>query len=393
MSRDRPLDRPEPARRRVVSDPPAPRSARQPAGQNLVHAADHNLRVTLEALRRGGAMSRLDLARITGLTVPGITNIVRRLEADGLVAEEAGQAGSRANRFAIVPDGAVSLGVDIAGGRARLVAIDLAGRVLLRDDAPVDVEDPAPEIAGLASRALESLAAQGVGRVLGLGLVAVEGAEAVRAALAPFPVVVEPDTIAAALGERQFGAAAADDSFVYVLIGPSTRAGMIIGGAVFNGVEHKAGRLGTMRTGEDGRLLDEAMSIAALEGLDPEDPAVARWIEDASAHLMDSLIAIAAFIAPRVIFVGGRLPAALLDALVRRLGARRLERMIEPTQPYWLPELQRGSLDADAVELGIAAMPFLEFLLPDPRRPFRPVASAFSSEVDTGSREENAMKR
>lgn len=376
MSRDRPLDRPVPARRRVVYDPPVQRSARQPAGQNLLHAADHNLRVTLEALRRGGAMSRLDLARITGLTVPGITNIVRRLEADGLVAEEAGLAGSRANRFAIVTDGAVSLGVDLAGVRARLVAIDLAGRILLRADAAVDADDPAAVIAGLATSALERLAAQGVGRVTGLGLVATEGADAVRAALAPLPVIVEPDTIAAALGERQFGVAAADDSFVYVLIGPSTRAGMIIGGAVFNGAEHQAGRLGMMRTGEDGRRLDEAMSTASLDGLDPEAPGVARWIEDASAHLMDSLIAISAFIAPRVIFVGGRLPAALLDALVRRLGARRLERMIEPTQPYWLPELQRGSLDEDAVLLGIAAMPFLEFLLPDPRRPFRPPAMA-----------------
>jgi predicted NBD/HSP70 family sugar kinase len=378
MSRDRPFDRPEPARRRVVSDPPAQRSARQPAGQNLVHAADHNLRVTLEALRRGGAMSRLDLARITGLTVPGITNIVRRLEADGLVAEEAGQAGSRANRFAIVPAGAVSLGIDVAGGRAGLVAIDLAGRVLLRDAVSVEGRDPAQVVIALAGRALERIAASGLGRVLGLGLAMADGVEAVRAALAPLPVIVEADTIAAALGERQFGVAAADDSFVYVLIGASTRAGVVIGGAVFNGAEHQAGRLGTMRTGEDGRLLDEAMSTAALDGLDPADPAVARWIEDASAHLMDSLIAISAFLAPRVIFVGGRLPAPLLDRLVERLGARRLERMIEPTQPYWLPELRRGTLDEDAVLLGIAAMPFLEFLLPDPRRPFRPPSMAIS---------------
>ena len=310
--------------------------------------------------------------------MPGITNIVRRLEADGLAAEEAGQAGARANRFAIVPEGAISLGVDINGDRARLVAIDLAGRVLLRDAAAVEAEGSVPAVVGLATRALERLAARGAGRVLGLGLTAADGAEAVRAALAPLPVIVEADTIAAALGERQFGVAAADDSFVYVLLGPSTRAGMIIGGTVFNGAEHQAGRLGAMRTGEDGRPLDEVLAAASLSGFDPADPAVERWLEDSSAHLMDSLIAISAFLAPRVIFVGGRLPAALLDALVERLGARRLERMIEPTQPYWLPELQRGTLDQDAVLLGVAAMPFLEFLLPDPRRPFRPPSMAVS---------------
>lgn len=381
MSRDRPMDRLVPARRRVVADPPMERTAHQPVGQNLVHAADHNLRVTLEALRRNGPMSRLDLARITGLTVPGITNIVRRLEADGLVVEEAGQAGSRANRFAMVPEGAVSLGVDIGDGRASLVAIDLAGQVLLRDAELVEDADSGAAVIRIVARAMERLAERGVGRVLGLGLTAADCADAVRDRLAPLPVIVEADTIAAALGERQFGAAAADDSFVYVLLGPSTRAGMIIGGAVFNGAEHNAGRLGAMRTGEDSRPLDEAMSTVGVAGLDSGDPAVARWIEDASAHLMDSLIAISAFLAPRVIFVGGRLPAPLLDALVLRLGERRLERMIEPTQPYWLPELRRGSLDEDAVPLGIAAMPFLEFLLPDPRRPFRPPAMAVSGPV------------
>lgn len=357
--------------------PAVERAGHQPAGQNLVHAADHNLRVTLEALRRNGPMSRLELASLTGLTVPGITNIVRRLVADGLVREDP-EEGARANRFGLVAEGAVALGIDVAEGVARLVVIDLAGHVVLRDERPVAEGDPAETarvIVELASAALERLAERTTARVMGVGLTALDCAEAVRTALAPLPVIVEADTIAAALGERQFGAAAASDSFVYVLLGHSARAGMIIGGSVFNGVDQKAGRVGAMRTGEDGRVLDEAASTAALRGLEgegPDHPAVARWIEDASDHLMDSIIAISAFIAPRVIFIGGRLPPAWIDALVRRLGARRQERMIEPTQPYWLPELARGSLDEMAVLTGIAAMPFLEFLLPDPRRPFRP---------------------
>ncbi|BCP51409.1 hypothetical protein K32_00260 [Kaistia sp. 32K] len=371
MTTDRTTRRPL----RPVADAPAERTAYQPSGQNLVHAADHNLRVTLEALRRTGPMSRLELAQVTGLTVPGITNIVRRLAADGLVAEEAGPSGSRANRFAIIPDGAVALGVDIDGAQASLVAIDLLGRIVLRDAAEVAVDDPAPAIVRLVSEALARLAARSAGRVLGVGLTAAaDCVDGVRAALAPLTVIAEPDTIAAALGERQFGTVAADDSFVYVLLGPSTRAGMVIGGVVFNGAEHKAGRVGTMRTGEDGRLLDEALSTAPLAGFDIGDLEVARWIEDASAHLMDSIIAFSAFLAPRVIFVGGRLPTTLLDALVLRLGQRRQERMTEPTHPYWLPELARGTLAEDAVLVGTAALPFLEFLLPDPRRPFRPRA-------------------
>lgn len=354
--------------------PAAERTGYQPAGQNLVHAADHNLRVTLEALRRTGPMSRLELAQLTGLTVPGITNIVRRLVADGLVSEGSDE-GSRANRFGLVAEGAVSLGIDVADGMARLVVIDLAGHVVLRDERAVESGDTARAVIELASAALERLAERTAARVMGLGLTALDGAEEIRAALAPLPVIVEPDTIAAALGERQFGQATPGDSFVYILLGASTRAGMVIGGSVYNGVGQRAGLVGAMRTGEDGRLLDDVASTTALDGiapLDPANPAVERWIEAVSAHLMDAIIAISAFIAPRVIFVGGRLPADLLEALVQRLGALRGERMIEPTHPYWLPELARGSQAGEAVLLGIAAMPFLEFLLPDPRRPFRP---------------------
>ena len=65
------------------------------AGRNLVHAADHNARVTLEALRRGEGLTRLQLAEVTGLSAPGITNIIRRLEEQGLIRAVSGGRGDR----------------------------------------------------------------------------------------------------------------------------------------------------------------------------------------------------------------------------------------------------------------------------------------------------------
>lgn len=59
------------------------------SGTNLVRAADHNQRITLHAIRVNGALTRVELARITGLTTPTIANISRRLLADGMI-EEAG---------------------------------------------------------------------------------------------------------------------------------------------------------------------------------------------------------------------------------------------------------------------------------------------------------------
>ena len=46
---------------------------------------DQNLRVTLEAVSRDGPLTRLELGSRTGLTGPGITNILRRLADDGLI--------------------------------------------------------------------------------------------------------------------------------------------------------------------------------------------------------------------------------------------------------------------------------------------------------------------
>ncbi|PRH89480.1 hypothetical protein C5L14_02595 [Labrys okinawensis] len=340
----------------------------QASGLNLVQAADHNLRVTLEALRRGGAMTRLELAHVTGLTVPGIANILRRLTGEGLIEAH---SSARSNRFAIRRGSAVSIGVDLAGERARLIATDLAGTPLFTEEAPASIDEPA-EIAAWIRPAISQLSAAAPGsRLFGIGLTAGDPAETIRAALAPYRVIIERDTVAAAIGERQFGAATADDSFVFILLGATVRASMIIGGTVFDGAEHKAGLVGLMRTGRDGRYLDEVAATSRLASHDVSNPAVQRWLDEAAEHLTDMIIAMAAFIGPRLIVVGGRLPTPLLEALAARLQVLRRSRMIDPTHPFWLPEIRCSTLSEQGVAQGIAAIPFLDILLPDLRRTFQ----------------------
>ena len=45
------------------------------SGTNLERAGDHNQRVTLQAIRARGPITRVELAEITGLTPPAIANI------------------------------------------------------------------------------------------------------------------------------------------------------------------------------------------------------------------------------------------------------------------------------------------------------------------------------
>lgn len=366
----------------------AVRLPRAAAGQNLVHAADHNARVTLEALRREAALSRQDLAAVTGLTAPGISNITRRLLSAGLVREVPGK---RATRFAIEPDGAFGMGIDIDDVNISALIVDLAGRVRVRERQrarSATAADIALAVGQLAAKAAGRLPAAIAGRLLGIGVAGAAEPDAILQALSGYTAILERDTVCSALGERLVGAAPADGSFVHVLFGRGVRAGLMIRGALFDGVSHRAGLIGQMRTGDDGRLLDEVASLnelapyledyfsrpgadaAFLDRLDADGrAAVERWLDRTTSHFIDAAIAISGFIAPSTIFIGGRLPPDLVARLAERLAAARAERMRDPIQPHWLPSIVPATLGPDCIVLGAAILPFLEFLLPDPRRP------------------------
>ena len=358
------------------------------SGRNLVHAADHNARVTLEALRRAVSLTRQDLAEVTGLTAPGITNIIRRLVEAHLIRPV---DGGRATRFAIEPEGAFGLGIDPYGDLVQVAVVDLKGRIVERERrraASAALADIGPVMRATVASVLERLDPSRAARLLGVGVATPFDPAAVTAALADYPVEVERSSVAAALGERLLGAAPADGSFVHVLFGREVRAGLMIRGHLFHGVTDRAGRIGQMRTGEDGVLLDEAASMTALQPLldrhwdaggDPDifiatlsaaDRAIAEaWVDRAAVHFVDAVIAVSGFLAPGGFFVGGRLPRDLVSLFTRRFAAVRAERMAGPLQPQWLPEIVPASLGSDCVLLGAAMLPFLDTLLPDPRAP------------------------
>ncbi|MDQ2699293.1 MAG: ROK family transcriptional regulator, partial [Actinomycetota bacterium] len=52
------------------------------------HARSHNRSLLLQTLFHGGAMSRADLSRETGLTRVTVSDLVAELIADGIVAEQ-----------------------------------------------------------------------------------------------------------------------------------------------------------------------------------------------------------------------------------------------------------------------------------------------------------------
>ncbi|MEF2070085.1 ROK family transcriptional regulator [Consotaella aegiceratis] len=360
-------------------------------GHNLVHAADHNLRITLELIRRKGRLGRIDLAALTGLTPAGVGNILHRLTSEGLI-RDVGGSGKRSVQYEIAPDGAYGMGIDIAGDTIEVALVNLAGEVVHRDRCEAASSAPdafAKAVRDTAFSVAARLSATASPRLLGIGLAAPDtlGADQLAVltqSLAPFAVQAERDTTAAVLAERRFGAGGHDGSFVHILLRDRIRAGFLINDTVYEGVTRSAGRIGDMHTGEDGRPLDE---VAAIADLSPElaragekpssgtalpgcrEDAIEAWLAATSEHLLDAIVALAGLIAPGTVFIGGVLSDDLNRRLVEHLNEGRAERMTGPVQPRWLPEIAASSVGIDAVLLGAAILPFLHRLLPDPRRP------------------------
>jgi len=368
-------------RRRTQAEPaPGPKGS----GRTPLQIADHNLRVTLEAIRRDGPLTRLELGRRSGLTAPGITNILRRLSADGLVTarkrHEPG-GGQPSMEFALNPDGAFSIGVRLHGARSEAVLIDLSGGV--RDTVVFDASrDVAKPVEAVVQRLLRNAASPG--SVVGIGI----GAEALAAldldelqnAMGPLPVLAERDCVTAVLAERALGIGSSEDGLMLIVIDDSVRAGLLLQGAPFGGVHGRAGGIGSMHTGTDRVPLDSVVGLGALRAMLAEEerlmlaaggnlpltPAVRGWVKSAAGHLLDAIVATAGFLAPGAILIGGDLPRNIVEALIAQMSVERVDTAVRPVLTPWISPMRPASFAGAGIAVGAALLPLFERLLPSP---------------------------
>ena len=219
-----------------------------------------NRRSVLHAVASGTAVTRADLARLTGLTRPTISSLVDELAADGLMVE-------------------LGPGISAGGKRPTLLGMDLAARQVIAIDASVrpfvglladlagtehatatatDVGDPTDALVGL----VEGLAAQATAPIAGVGvgspgLVDEDGTvveaphlgwsdHPLRARLEAatgLPVWVANDANAAALAE--FGRLPFErDDLALVRIGKGIGVGLVLGARPHVGSNAAAGEIG-----------------------------------------------------------------------------------------------------------------------------------------------------
>lgn len=233
-------------------------------GSNLRKVRSGNLSVVLEAIRRVGPLSRVELTALTGLTPSTITNLVGELISYNLVYES-GSAPSKGGRRRVLITlsrnaywvGAMAL----RPGWVHAALLDMEAKTVAQCTERLRWGGVSEVVAGCrrAGACLLQRAQELGQQVMGFGLAVAEGGDAAGAwlmeddhlllqdALATafgVPVRIEEQPRASALGEAWFGAGREADSLVFMSVDRQVRAGVVIDGRLYRGAQGRAGRLG-----------------------------------------------------------------------------------------------------------------------------------------------------
>ena len=328
---------------------------------------DVNVALVLDTIRRQGPVSRIEVARRTGLSKSTVTGVVERLIRAGLV-REVGTGTSAGGRRPILldldPSARWVVSVQLAPSQVTVALCDLKARIGRRHVSALpsrsaDLDPAAPPgrsgaVLGSVIAAIETAVGQsGVPweRILGIG-VAVPGVVDVASGMAvsshfltwsriplrevlerrfSCPVVVDNDANTMALAEYWVGAGAGSRCFVGVTVGVGIGSGIVIEGRLFRGAIGGAGEIGHIPIEPDGPLcscgrrgcleavagdqgivrvarelgLEAATREEVVEAARRGDPRARRSLEWAAGHIGRALATVVNLLNPDVIVLGG----------------------------------------------------------------------------------------
>ncbi|WP_158813614.1 ROK family transcriptional regulator [Methylocapsa sp. S129] len=368
----------------------------------------YNERLILSLVRRYRQLSKIEVARLTGLSVQTASATMNRLQLDGLLRREApqrGRVGQPTVPLSLDPEGAFSLGLKIGRRSCDLVLTDFVGAIRERAHETFPYPQPRSTL-DFVARALPALTsgltARQRARLVGLGIAtpfylwnwgaevgAPPGAMDVWrnvdirseiAALCPVPVILCNDASSACAAEFFFGDGWRRHDFLYFFLGSFIGGGIVVDGALFTGRTGTAGALGPVPIIrlENGRLVARQLihcaSIYQLEqklreaGVDPSSiwrtpdswddfsSHLDEWIEETALALAYACLAAISVIDFEAVIIDGAMPIAVRARLVKRVAEiyETLDRrgLVDPA-------IMAGSVGADARALGGAALPLI----------------------------------
>lgn len=366
------------------------------AGEQRV--ASDSERWILELVRRAGTLSRADLTRASGLSVPGAKGLI-----DGLVERGLLQLGPPAARGRGQPSATVSLvpgfahcfGLSIMVDGYSLALMDLAGKVLEQrfvPASPLELGYVATQVKRDASRMMRT---SGIDphTVFGVGLSMTGPRTGSGSRVNPplslsaqwadteldrffaerlqLPVWMDNDANCAALAECLFGAGREYGDFVYLHFTDGFAAGIVSGGKLLRGAQGNAGEMGRLfaltnmtrptleslrqRLVAAGHDLPDLNSM--LDQYDPAWPQIDGWIDEVQQSITVAVAAVVALIDPHAIVFGSRLPHDMAQRLIARVEFERRPRRGTGSPN---PALVVGRIAQQAAMLGAAATPLKE---------------------------------
>ena len=367
----------------------------------------YNERLLLSLVRRFGQLSKIEVARLTGLSVQSSSAIMNRLSAEGLLKREAplrGRVGQPTVPVSLDPDGAYSLGLKIGRRSLDLVLIDFLGHIRTRERRTFAYPTPELTIDFVKTslpRLTESLTADGARRIAGLGIASpfqlwsweselgapAGGMEGWRdfaiaeeiGRLCPYPVTLCNDATSACAAEFFLGDAWRERDFLYFFVGFFLGGGLVLDGALYMGRTGNAGALGSMPiSAPDGSGSSQLIAWASLYQLEKRleaagrDPApisspledwsglggpLDKWIEDAAYAIAQASIAAASVIDVAAIVIDGAMPEGVREAIRLSVAAR-----LETLDRRGLSDFKvlAGVVGPDACEIGAAALPLIK---------------------------------
>ena len=392
-------------------DPENPKDLPTRQGTNQSGMRARNERLVLSLVRRNGALSKSELARLTGLSAQTVSVIMRALENDGLFKRgepKRGRVGQPSVPMALNPDAALFYGLKIGRRSIDLVLIDFLGNIVERISAVYSY--PAlSETLIFAQSAFEQIQARlskdQKPRVVGLGIAmpyhlwewagpfdvpkgdmdAWKGVDLKKqlSEKLGIPVYVQNDATAACGAELVFGTQGLLADFMYLYLGYFIGGGVVLGHKLCTGLTGNAGAFGAMPVLDDNGKMVQLLDVASLSDLEKtlihhgQDASqiwlssgnwnvdrnlLRNWSEHAGRAIAQAVVsATCTFDFPTVV-IEGWMPPTIKSDLVQDIKTSLSKFATSGVQ---CPDVIEGDVGPDARSLGAASLPLLDRYLLD----------------------------
>ena len=231
-----------------------------------------NRSVILNIIRERGPISRAEIAKVTKLTPPTVSNLVKELLQTEIIMEQSlgeSSGGRKPTMLTLNSSMFHVIGLDIGSRHLKAILTNINGQLLNKEIFPIPNHVSKDGLLSLMKEAVHSIknsAGIAEDRIIGIG-VAMHGIVDVEQGISVFApnlnlqeipikdfleeefkmiVNVENDARAMSLGEQWFGNGSGVDSLVCINVGRGVGAGIIINGKLFHGQHFISGEIGHM---------------------------------------------------------------------------------------------------------------------------------------------------